>query len=76
VPKLVEKTKPIVQLLRKTSKLRRTNECEGIFLQLKAFLAYPLVIQKPNAKEPTIVYLAMSEDAINTILVKEVETEE
>jgi len=52
------------------------DECERIFLQLKAFLASSPVIQKPNAKEPIIVDLVMSEDAISTILVQEVETKE
>jgi len=76
VPKLAKKTKPIVQLLRKASKFHWTNKCEGIFLQLKAFLAYPLVIQKLDAKEPIIVYLAMLEDAVSVVLVQEVEVEE
>jgi len=76
VQKLVEKTKLIIQLLRKASKVQWTDECEGIFLQLKAFLASPLAIQKSDAKEPIIVYLAMSEDAINAMLVQKVETEE
>jgi len=61
MPKLVEKTTPIVQLLRKASKFQWTDECEVIFLQLK---------------EPIIVYLVVSEDAINAVLVQKVETEE
>jgi len=61
VPKLAQKSKPIVKLLRKASKFQWTNECEGIFLQLKAFLASPPVIQKPDTKEPIIVYLVVSE---------------
>ena len=76
VPKLAEKTKPIVQLLWKVSKFRLTEEREGIFLQLKAFLASPPVIQKLHARELIIVYLAVSKDAINVVLVQKVETEE
>jgi len=45
VPKLVERTKPIVQLLKKASRFEWTTECEQIFLQLKAFLASPPVIK-------------------------------
>lgn len=44
VPKLVERTRPIIKLLKKTTKFERTDECEQNFLQLKAFLASPPVI--------------------------------
>jgi len=50
VPKLGEKTKPIVQLLRKAEKFNWTTECEEIFLHLKAFLTAPPIIQKLDAK--------------------------
>ena len=60
MPKLVEKTKPIVQLLRKAAKFNWTTECEEIFLQLKAFLVAPPVIKKSNAQRPIIIYLAVS----------------
>ena len=52
------------------------DECDGIFLQLKAFLTSPPVIQRLNAKESIIFYLVVSEYAISAILVQEVETEE
>lgn len=65
-----------MHLLRKASKFQWTDECESIFLQLKTFLATPSVIPKPIAKEPIIVYLVVSEDAISALLVQEVETKE
>ena len=49
VPKLAERTKSIIKLLKKTTKFEWTTKCEHNFLQLKAFLASPPVIQKPNA---------------------------
>jgi len=76
VPKLTERTKPIVQLLWKASKFKWTDECEEIILQLKTFLAFPPVIQKPVVEEPIVVYLAVSEDAINAVLVEEIDIEE
>ena len=63
-------------MLKKASRFEWTNNCEQIFLQLKEFLASPPVIQKPNAKEPIIVYLAISDDAVSSVWVQEVETEE
>jgi len=74
--KTCRKTKPIVQLLKKASKFEWADNCEQFFLQLKEFLASPPVIQKSNAKEPIIIYLVVSEDAVSSVLVQEVETEE
>jgi len=65
-----------VQLLRKATKFQWTNECERIFLQLKAFLACPPFIQNSNATKPITIYLIVSEDTISTTLVQEVEKEE
>jgi len=76
VPKLAEQTRPIIQLLKKTSMFEWTAECEQNFLQLKAFLASPPVIQKSNTREPIIVYLDVSNEAISSILVQEIDAEE
>ena len=51
-------------------------ECEEIFLQLKNFLSSPPVIQKPDAREPIIVYLAVSNEAVSSVLVQEINFEE
>jgi len=76
VPKLVEQTRAIIKLLKKTTKFEWRDECEQNFLQLKAFLASPLVIQKPNTREPIIVYLVVSNEAISSVLVQEIGAEE
>jgi len=76
VPRLIEKTKPIVPLLCKATKSNWTDECEEIFLQLKAFLASPPVIQKSNSTEPIIIYLVVLEYIVRSTLVQEVEKEE
>jgi len=73
--RLVEKTQPIVQFLRKAANFQWTNECEGTFLQLKAFLASLPVIQKSNATKPIIIYLAVLEDVAIAALIQEVEKE-
>ena len=76
VPKLAERTRPIIKLLKKTTKFEWTAECEQNFLQLKAFLASPPVIQKPNTREPIIVYLVVSNEAVSSVLVQEIQAEE
>jgi len=76
MPKLAERTKPIVQLLRKATRFQWMDECERIFLQLKSFLASPPVIQKLNSTEPITIYLVVSKDVISATLVQEIEKEE
>ena len=76
VPKLAERTRPIIKLLKKTTKFEWTDECEQNFQQLKTFLASPPVIQKPNTQEPIVVYLAVSNNAVSSVLVQEIEAEE
>ena len=76
VPKLAERTRPIIKLLKKTTKFEWRDECEQNLLQLKTFLASPSVIQKPNVHEPIIVYLAVSNEVISSVLVQEIEAEE
>jgi len=75
VPKLAEKTRLIVQLLRKAAKFQWTPKCEKIFLHLKEFFAALPVIQKSNDQRPIIVYLAVSEEAVSATLVQEIEKE-
>ena len=69
VPKLAERTRPIVRLLKKASRFEWSTECKEIFLQLKTFLSSPPVIQKPDVREPIIVYLAVSHEAVSSVLV-------
>jgi len=76
VPKLAERTRPIVQQLKKASKFEWTTECEQIFQQLKTFLTSPPIIQKPNTRELIIVYLTVSNEAISSVLVQDIEAEE
>jgi len=73
VSRLEKKTKPIVQMLRKAAKIQWTEQCKGIFLQLKAFLASPRVIQNSNATEPIMIYLVVLEDAVSATLLQEAE---
>jgi len=76
LPKLVEKTKSIIQLLRKATKFNWMVECEEIFLHLKASLVAPSVIQKSDTQRSIIIYLAVLEEAVSATLVQEVEKEE
>jgi len=76
VPRLAEKTRPMVQLLRKATKFSWDDRCEEIFKQFKEFLTSPAVIQKLRPDHPILVYLAVSEEAVSAALVQEAKGEE
>ena len=76
VPRLAERTKPMVQLLRKAVKFSWDDRCKEIFKQLKDFLTSPSVIQKSRPDQPILVYLVVSKEAISVALVQEIEGEE
>jgi len=72
IPRLVEKSGPIISLLKKRSKFEWSEECEEIFAQIKQFMAIPPVIQKPLHGQTIMVYLSISKEAISSVLVEEV----
>ena len=76
VPHLAERTRSMVQLLRKGKKFAWDDRCEEIFKQSKEFLTSLTVIQKPKPDHPILVYLAVSEEAVSAALVQETEGEE
>jgi len=47
LPKLVEQTQPIIQLLKKSAKFTWNNECEQVFLK-KNTLTSPLILHNPD----------------------------
>jgi len=48
-----------------------TNEWEAAFLKLKEYLAAPPVLYKPQMGVPLRLYFAVTERAINSVLVQE-----
>jgi len=76
MPKMAEKIKPILNLLRKASRFKCDEPCEEAFVQLKTFLASPPVIQKPHQDKPILVYLSVSTETISAVLVQEVSGEQ
>jgi len=76
MPKMAERIKPILNLLKKASRFKWDEQCEEAFVQLKTFLASPPVIQKPHQDKPILVYLSVSSEAISAVLVQEVDGEQ
>ena len=62
---------PYFQCLKRNSRFAWTDECEVAFIKLKEYLATPPVLCKPVAGVPLRLYFAVTERAINFVLVQE-----
>ncbi|XP_045791855.1 uncharacterized protein LOC123886594 [Trifolium pratense] len=62
--------------LRKNERFSWTPECEEAFRQLKEFLASPPILTRPLPGNTLYLYLAVSDRALSSALVQEVEGEE
>jgi len=71
LPKLADKTKPMIQLLKKSTKFTWDDTCEQNFNTLKQLLTTPPVLTKPNLSLPLIMYIAASTNAVSSALVQE-----
>nr|KYP37331.1 Transposon Ty3-I Gag-Pol polyprotein [Cajanus cajan] len=57
--------------LRKASAFSWNEPCEEVFAALKATLASPPILTRPEPSSPLELYLVMSEEAISSVLVQE-----
>ncbi|XP_027911521.1 uncharacterized protein LOC114170230 [Vigna unguiculata] len=71
LPKLADKTKPMIQLLKMSTKFTWEDTCEQNFNTLKQLLTTPPVLTKPDLSLPLIVYIAASTNAVSSALVQE-----
>ncbi|XP_020222111.1 uncharacterized protein LOC109804692 [Cajanus cajan] len=73
LPRLVDKINPMTKLLRKASAFSWNEPCEEAFAALKATLAMPSILTRPDPSSSLLVYLAVSDEAISSVLVQEKE---
>jgi len=66
-----EKGHPYFQCLKWNSRFVWTEECEEAFVKLKQYLASPPVLCKPQVGAPLRLYFAVTERAVNSVLVQE-----
>lgn len=53
-----------------------TEECQKVFVELKQFLSAPAIWVKPKENSTLILYLEVSEKAVNSVLVQDDDGEE
>ena len=73
LPKLDEKTQPIVQLLKKSTQFKWTDDCEQIFQKLKTILTSPPIFHKSDTRQPLLVYITATDHTVSAALVQDIE---
>ena len=71
LPKLAYKTKPMIKLLKKSTKFVWDETCEQNFDNLKQLLTTPLVLTKPDLNLPLIMYISALTNIVSSALVQE-----
>lgn len=71
ISKSIDKCLPFFNLLRGNKKFEWTEECETAFQAIKKHMSQPPILSKPEAGESLIMYLATTEHAISSVLVRE-----
>ena len=71
ISKSTDKCLPFFNLLRGNKKCEWTEECKATFETIKKHMSQPPIISKPEAGESLILYLATTEHAISSVLVRE-----
>jgi len=71
ISKSTDKCIPFFDTLRGSKPFQWTEECEHAFQQLKAHLGRPPLLSKPMEGEVLSLYLAVSEHAVSSVLVRE-----
>ena len=68
LPKLAEKTQPILQLLKKSAKFTWNDDCEQVFQKLKATLTSPSILHKLHTHQPLLVYIIATDPLVHNFL--------
>ncbi|XP_062101018.1 uncharacterized protein LOC133806941 [Humulus lupulus] len=71
VSKATDKCTPFFNTLQGGQMFEWTEECEQTFQQLKAHMVNPPILSKPTDREPLLLYMDISENAISVALVCE-----
>lgn len=65
------KALPFLSLLKKENTFEWTLECEATFTEFKEYLSCPLILSKPETRNPLVLYLSVNDVAIASALVRE-----
>lgn len=71
IPRLAERSKPILKVMKKSAPEGWNQECEDAFQVVKDILTQPPVMSRPVPGHELQVFLATTDDAISAALVQE-----
>ncbi|RDY11149.1 Gypsy retrotransposon integrase-like protein 1, partial [Mucuna pruriens] len=71
ISKASEVATPILSTLKKERNFAWTPDCEEAFLRLKAILATPPILVRPELSQPLHLYISVTDAAISSVLIKE-----
>jgi len=71
LPKLTEKIKPILKIMKKQIADKWDDRCEEAFQQIKVMISSPPIMSRPVEELPLQLYLSVSDDTISATLVQE-----
>jgi len=72
LPRLTEKVKSILKIMKKQTTEKWDDQCETTFQQIKEMISTPPIMSRPVEGLPLQLYLSISDDAISAALVQEV----
>jgi len=70
MPRLADKIKPILKLMKKAEKFSWNETCEEVFKVVKQTLSQPFVSCKPIPRLPLLVYFVASPEAVSVAIVQ------
>jgi hypothetical protein len=62
---------PMFKTLKMQDSFNWTQECEDAFQEVKASLASPPILTKPTMGDTLVVYLAVGDEAVSAVLIRE-----
>ena len=69
ISRFVERCRLFFQLLHKWQDFTWFEECDRAFVELKAYLAHPLVLSRPEKEEVLYAYVAVARYVVSLVLV-------
>ncbi|KAL5768788.1 hypothetical protein ACOSP7_015333 [Xanthoceras sorbifolium] len=70
VSRLTDRCLPFFRALKKNTSNIWTSECEKAFQELKCYLTSPPMLSKPQTGETLFLYLAVSPEAVSSVLIR------
>ncbi|RDX66757.1 Retrovirus-related Pol polyprotein from transposon 17.6, partial [Mucuna pruriens] len=71
ISKASETVTPILNTLKKERNFAWTLECEEAFMRLKALIATPPILVRPEVGQPLYLYISVMDAVINSVLIQE-----